>query len=188
MPSDRISYDTCRPVFPSPAGLITSMKPDGTPNVITLGEVFNLSIREPVIIGIAIAPMRYSHELISREGEFVANLPPASLWPRVWGCGQCSGRATDKFREFNLTPLPAVHVRPPLIAECVMNIECKVVKQELIGDHELFAGEVQAVHVSPEYVNKEGKLDPAKLSAVVMTGPGFFDLGEPLTGHQSSKG
>jgi hypothetical protein len=30
-----------RPVYPSPAGLVTSISEDGQPNVITLGEIFN---------------------------------------------------------------------------------------------------------------------------------------------------
>ena len=31
-----------RPVYPSPAALITSVSEDGCPNIITLGEVFNV--------------------------------------------------------------------------------------------------------------------------------------------------
>lgn len=181
MTNQRVSYNLSRPVFPSPTGLITSMKPDGTPNIITLGEVFNLSIRDPVIVGIAIAPARYSHELISKQGEFVVNLPPASLLAKVLKCGSVSGRDVDKFETVGLTPIPATHVKPPLIAECIVNIECRVLKVESIGDHDLFRGEVLAVHVSPEVCGDDGKIDPAKLSTVVMTGHGFFDLGEQLS-------
>jgi flavin reductase (DIM6/NTAB) family NADH-FMN oxidoreductase RutF len=180
MPTDRIAYDKTRPVFPSPAGLITSVKPDGRPNIITLGELFNLSICDPVVIGIAIAPARYSHELISSGMEFVANIPPADLWDKVLACGSCSGRDVDKFVAIGLTPLPASHVKPPLIAECVLNIECRVTKIECFGDHDLFAGEVLAVHANPDYCNAEGRLDPATLSTVVMTGAGFFGLGRKL--------
>ena len=82
--------------------------------------------------------------------------------------------------QIGLTPLAATHVKPPLIAECVLNIECKVVKIECYGDHDLFAGEVLAVHANPGFCNAQGRLDPAKLSTVVMTGAGFFDLGRKL--------
>lgn len=180
MVSERLRYSIYRPVFPSPAGLITSVDATGRPNIITLGEVFNLSIREPVIVGIAIAPARYSHKLISEQGEYVVNLPPAELMPKVWACGQVSGRTVDKFAQVGLTALPATHVAPPLIAECVVNIECRVLGIERIGDHDLFKGEVLAVHVSPEIVDADGRIDPTKLSAVVMTGAGFFGLGERL--------
>lgn len=184
MTTQRVSYSTFRPVYPSPTGLITSVDAHGKPNIITLGEVFNLSIREPVIVGIAIAPARYSHKLISEQREFVINLPPAELMPIVWGCGQCSGRDTDKFRRFGLTPIPATHVKPPLIAECPCNIECRVLSLQTIGDHDLFQGQVLAVHVSPEILDDNGRIDPKRLSSTVMTGCGFFALGEQLTTHR----
>jgi len=155
--------------------------PEGKPNIITLGEVFNISIREPVICGVAIRPATYSHGLIAGQGEYVINLPPADLLPKVWACGQVSGREEDKFESVGLTPLPANHVKPPLIAECIMNIECRVAGIQTIGDHDLFLGEVQQVHVSPEILGQDGSLDPEKLSTVVMTGCGFFELGEHLS-------
>jgi flavin reductase (DIM6/NTAB) family NADH-FMN oxidoreductase RutF len=159
---------------------VTSVKPDGSPNAITLGETFNLSIREPVIVGIAIAPERYSHELIREQGEFVVNLPPASLIAKVMACGSMSGRDHDKFTEVGLTPLPAEHVRPPLIAECPVNLECRLLDVQTIGDHDLFQGELLQHHVSPELLSDDGSFDPSKLSTICMAGGHFFDLGEHL--------
>ena len=182
MSLDRILYDPFRPVYPSPASLVTSTDAAGKPNIITLGETFNLSIRNPVIVGIAIAPERYSHTLISEQREFVVNLPPASLLPQVLQVGSMSGRDRDKFAEIGLTPLAATHVKPPLIAECPVNIECKLLFVQTIGDHDLFAGEVLAHHVDSAVLAENGKLDPAKLSTVVLAGGHFFDLGEHLKG------
>lgn len=180
MSMQRVSYAPTRPIFPSPAGLITSVDAAGRPNIITLGEVFNLSISKPVIVGIAIAPARYSHELISASGEFVVNLPPAELVERVIGCGRCSGRDTNKFERFGLTPVPATHVAPPLIAECPVNIECRVLCVQSIGDHDLFQGEVLAHHLSPELLDDEGRLVPERLSAVVFAHWCLFAMGEML--------
>ncbi len=139
-----------RPVYPSPAGLVTCADATGKPNIITLGEIFNLSIRDPVIVGIAIAKARYSHELISATGEYVVNLPTAKVLAAVDRCGSVSGRRTDKFSTFGLTPVPALHVTPPLIAECPVNIECRVRDILVIGDHDLFVGDVLAVHVDED--------------------------------------
>ena len=180
MTTDRIAYELYRPVYPSPTGLLTCVDVDGKPNIITLGEVFNLSIRDPVIVGIAIAPPRYSHELISRTGEFVVNLPTGDLLQKVLKCGGTSGRKTDKFAEIGLTPLPATHVKPPLIAECPVNIECKLLSVTTFGDHDLFAGEALIHHVSPEILDEDGNIDAAKLSTVVLAGGHFFGLGEHL--------
>ena len=174
---ERVIYDPARPVFPSPTALITSVDAEGKPNVITLGEAFNLSIRDPVIVGIAIAPGRYSHELISAQGEFVVNLPPADLLDRVLNCGQVSGREIDKFARFDLTPLPAKEVTPPLIAECPINIECRLLDVQTIGDHDLFQGEVLAHQVAPELLGDDGRIVRERLTAVVFAQWAFFEMG-----------
>ena len=182
MSHERVLYEPFRPVYPSPASLVTSVDAAGKANIITLGETFNLSIRSPVIVGIAIAPERYSHQLIREQGEFGVNLPSASLLPQVLQVGSMSGRDCDKFAAIGLTPLPATHVKPPLIAECPVNIECRLLFVQTIGDHDLFAGEVLAHHVDPDVLGENGRFDPAKLSTVVLAGGHFFELGEHLEG------
>ena len=54
----------------------------------------------------------------------------------VVGIGTCSGSDTDKFRKFGLTPAKAAAVKAPLIAECVANIECRVIDH--VAKHDLF--------------------------------------------------
>ena len=56
-----------RPVYPTPAGLVVSIDAKGKPNIITLGEIFNLSIRNPVWVGIAVHKGRYSYDLIKES-------------------------------------------------------------------------------------------------------------------------
>jgi flavin reductase (DIM6/NTAB) family NADH-FMN oxidoreductase RutF len=153
-----------RPVYPTPAGLITSVDGAGKPNIITLGEVFNISISRPVILGIAIRKERYSHELISETREYVVNLPTVDIAEKVLGCGRVSGRDVDKFERFDLTPLPATVVKPPLIAECPVNVECKVTGIQVIGDHDLFLGEVVAQHVDEDVLDENGKIVVERLN------------------------
>lgn len=157
--------DMFRPVYPTPAGLITSVDRDGKPNIITLGEVYNLSIRNPVIVGLGIAPQRYSHQLIKQTGEFVVNLPTSKIAREVDICGSVSGRVMDKFALTGLTPLSAKFVKPPLIAECPVNIECRLLEVLTIGDHDLFLGDVIAVHADEECLDEAGKLDYSKVDA-----------------------
>ena len=59
----KIQIPSQRPIYPTPAGLVTTVDGDGNPNIITLGQIYNLSIRKPVIVGLGIAPERYSHRL-----------------------------------------------------------------------------------------------------------------------------
>jgi flavin reductase (DIM6/NTAB) family NADH-FMN oxidoreductase RutF len=169
-----------RPVYPTPAGLITSVDADGKPNIITLGEVFNISITRPVILGIAIRKATYSHGLISQCGEYVVNLPTQAITEQVWTIGRVSGRSVDKFAETGLTPIPATMVTPPLIAECPVNIECKVIGIQEIGDHDLFLGEALTQHVDADLVDERGKIRIDSLNGFAFVLGEFWTLGEKI--------
>jgi len=177
-----------RPVYPGPAALVTSVAPDGQPNIITLGETFNLSIGEPVIVGIAIAKPRYSHALISLSGEFVVNLPTAGILEKVDRCGSVSGRDVDKFALLGLTPLPAAKVAPPLIAECPVNLECRLLGVEEIGDHDLFRGEVLVEHVDEDVLDEGGGICVEKLDVLCYLHGEYWSLGSRLGRHGFTRG
>lgn len=166
-----------RPVYPTPAGLITSVDRQGRPNIITLGEIFNISIEEPVILGIAVRKERWSHRLISETREYVVNLPTCAIAEQVWACGSCSGRDTDKFAETGLTPVPATRVRPPLIAECPVNVECRVIGIQEIGDHDLFLGEALIQHVDEAVCDADGRIDVDRLDAFALVQGQFRAVG-----------
>ncbi|MFH1922307.1 MAG: flavin reductase family protein [Planctomycetota bacterium] len=172
-----------RPVYPSPAALVTSVSEEGRPNIITLGEVFNVSISQPVILGIAIAKLRYSHELISATREYVVNLPTAGLVEAVDRCGSVSGREVDKFAAFGLTAVRAEKVAPPLIAECPVNIECRVLGIQEIGDHDLFLGEAVAEHVAEEALDEQGQILVDKLAPLCYLHSEYWSCGERLGRH-----
>jgi len=126
--------------------VLASCRHDGRSNLITLAWATPVSISPPMI-AIAIAPGRFSHDLIERSGEFVVNVPGSSLLQAVWHCGTVSGRDGDKFRSAGLTEEPASVVGAPLVAECFGHAECRVTDAPVAGDHTLFIGEVVAVAV-----------------------------------------
>jgi flavin reductase (DIM6/NTAB) family NADH-FMN oxidoreductase RutF len=170
-----------RPVYPSPAALITSVDAQGRPNVITLGEVFNVSIREPVILGIAIRPATYSHGLISETKQFVINLPSAAIMDKVDRCGMVSGRKIpDKLAAFDLTPIPSVKVRPPSIEECPVNIECELLQRITVGDHDLFLGTVVAMRVDSNNLGEGGEILSGSLDPLIYITGEYWSIGERI--------
>jgi len=176
----KVSITPSRPVYPSPAALVTSVDARGRANIITLGEAYNLSVRRPVIVGISIAKARYSHALISASREFVLNLPTTRILEAVDRCGTTSGREVDKFALTGLTPLPAHRVRPPLIAECPVNLECRVIDVQEIGDHDMFVGEVLVEHVDAEALDADGNIDVSRLDVLCFLNWEYWSLGERL--------
>ena len=150
------------------------------PNIITLAWVGTVS-SDPPMVGIAVRKERHSHRLIEESGEFVVNIPGDELLEATDHCGQVSGRDTDKFAATGLTPEPASEVKAPLIAECHVNMECKVREKLELGAHDLFLGEVVAVHVDEEYVDDSGRrVDYGKVKPFVLTFAEYRGLSEPL--------
>ncbi len=99
---------------------------------------------------------RYSHKLIEESREFVINIPTVDIVEKSWYCGTHSGRIVDKFKETKLTPIPAKHVKPPLIKECPINIECKVVEtmKPEYSAYTFFFGKALAIHADGREVSK----------------------------------
>lgn len=89
---------------------------------------------------IFIAPVRksrHTHSFIEETGEFTISLPiNTDLSAALAFCGSKSGRDYNKFKECNLTPVPAQKVGAPIIGECSVHYECKVIyKQDLIPEN-----------------------------------------------------
>ena len=107
--------------------LLVSMGKDGRPNVMTIGWLLlGRSYHENPIAVVAVRPARYTFKLLDEVEEFVIAVPTHELGESVAFCGEKSGRDVDKFKETRLTPVQSVHVKPPSIKECIINIECRI--------------------------------------------------------------
>jgi len=72
----------------------------------------------------------------------------------VVGIGTCSGLDTDKFAQFKLTPVPGKFVKPPLIRECLADIECQVI--DIVEKHNIVV--LQAVAAYLDTTRKEKRM------------------------------
>jgi flavin reductase (DIM6/NTAB) family NADH-FMN oxidoreductase RutF len=89
-------------------------------------------------LGLCLGPWNFSYAALVETGECVVAVPPANLLERVVDIGNCSGETLDKFAEFGLTPQAALEVKAPLVAECLYNLECRVVNRDLAGEYNFF--------------------------------------------------
>jgi flavin reductase (DIM6/NTAB) family NADH-FMN oxidoreductase RutF len=140
-----------RPVY------LVSCEHSGKKNIISVG-MFAYFSGKPTLVGVGIAPSRFSYGLIQKSGAYVVNVVDEKLIEAVTICGENSGRDVDKFELAKLTAVPASKVSAPLIEESPLSIECKVVQAIDVGDHVWFIGEVLAVHAREGYDWKDGLL------------------------------
>ena len=165
-------------LYPVPAVLV-SCGAGGRANIITLAWVGTLC-SEPPLVGIGVRPSRYSHGLIEETGEFVINVPSAEQVRWVDHCGVVSGRDEDKWAACGFTPAPAAEVQVPLIAECPVNIECRVQRVLSLGSHDLFIGQVVAVQVDEAVLDERGRFDFAQARPFAFLNGEYRQIGELL--------
>jgi flavin reductase (DIM6/NTAB) family NADH-FMN oxidoreductase RutF len=65
----------------------------------------------------------------------------------------------DKWAETGLTPLAATQVFPPLIGECPVNLECRVVEKLSLPSHSLFIAKVLVIHADKAVLNARDEVD-----------------------------
>lgn len=151
-------------LLPIPVVLVTSIGENGKSNIITIAWTGVMN-SEPPVVYVSVRPQgRHSYRLIKESGEYVINIPTAAQTRLVDYCGTISGSKVDKFKETGLTPVPATYVKAPLIAECPVNLECKVRQVVSLGSHDVFIADVLAVHYNEDALDDKGRPDPDKIS------------------------
>lgn len=135
---------------------------------------------QPPMTYISVRPSRYSYELLKETGEFVINLTPAQLVRQADWCGVRSGRDEDKFAACNLTPVRANHLDVPLIAECPVNLECRVKSVTPLGSHDMFLAEIVGVDIDEEYLDADGKLHMDRCGLACYMHGEYFEAGKKL--------
>lgn len=104
---------------------------------------------EPPIIGCVISNRNYSFNALKKTKECVINIPTVELVKQVVACGNTTGKKINKFNAFHLTPTSSSHVEPPLIAECYVNLECKIIDMKMVTKYNFFIFEVLKAWISP---------------------------------------
>lgn len=164
--------------FPLPVVLVTCSDGMGKPNIITITYVTGVN-EDPPMVGIAMRPQKYSNRLIRHSGEFVINVPTKDLLKEIDYCGTHSGRDADKFAETGMTTEKSAKLNAPSIKECPINMECRLVKVVNLPSHDLFIGEIVAMNVDEEFLNK-GMPDFSRIRFLLTTFLDYREIGEKV--------
>ena len=167
-------------VYPLPAVMVSCADKDGNHNIITVAWTGTVCTN-PAMAYISVRPERHSYKMIRESGEFVINLTTEKLAYATDWCGVRSGRDFDKFKEMKLTAEKAETLSyAPIIEECPVNIECKVVEVKELGSHHMFLAEVKTVRVEENYMNESGKFELNKTGLLAYSHGEYFGLGKTI--------
>lgn len=154
-----------------PGSLLVTQDAAGKPNVMAIGWVHIGFVWGLPVCIVYVRPSRHSYTCLEQVGQFTVNLPTADMTDAVNLTGTVSGRDQDKFAAANLTAVPARHVKPPIIDQCILHYECNVIHyNDLIpanlhrtvdqgcysdGDyHRCYFGEILATYGDPDALAK----------------------------------
>lgn len=151
-------------VLPTPAFLIGASV-DGKPNFMAAAwsGVVN---SDPPMISVAIRPSRYTHRGISQNSAFSVNVPSVALTRETDYCGIRSGSKVDKVAVCRFKVFYGKLDTAPLIEQCPINLECRVVQTLELGSHTLFIGRVEETHLSEDCLT-DGKPDIDKIRPMI---------------------
>lgn len=166
-------------VYPLPAVMVSCKRPGEKPNIVTIAWTGTVCTN-PAMLYISVRPERYSYDIIKETGEFVVNLTTKQLAKATDFCGVRSGRDVDKFKEMHLTEEPSKEITAPGIAECPVNIECKVREVLPLGSHHMFLADVKAVHVDEKYIDAGGKFHLNDSGLMAYSHGEYMTLGEMI--------
>ncbi|BBO80112.1 flavodoxin [Desulfosarcina ovata subsp. sediminis] len=162
-------------LFPTPSVLVGTVV-DGRPNFMTAAWC-GIASSKPPAISVAVRGERHTLKGILANGEFSINVPAAGMAADVDFCGIYSGRKVDKSTVFELFNGDLANA--PLVADCPVNLECRLRHTLDLGAHTLVVGEVIQTHVTESCLT-DGKPDAVKIDPLVYSpGSGYYQrLGE----------
>jgi flavin reductase (DIM6/NTAB) family NADH-FMN oxidoreductase RutF len=174
----KIQLPPSEALYPVPIALV-SCGDSNKANIITIAWC-GVVCSKPPMISISVRPSRHSHKIITQNKDFAVNIPREDQLEKVDRCGIVSGSSIDKFKACNFTMAPSSKIRSPIIKECPVNIECKVVKSLPLGAHDMFIGEVVAVHEDEDVLGKNGGIDFKKAGPIVYNRGEYWNLGAKI--------
>lgn len=136
---------------------------------------------DPPLFGVLISRKRFTHRLIQEAREFTVSflgLASVKLSARM---GRLSGFDVDKVREFQVKLAPPKILGTPFAEEAYVAFECRLADVRPTGDHDLFVGEVLAVHERPRCFTADGALNVHAVSPLLYLGGDFYVTLDPDT-------
>ena len=131
--------------YPEQVVLVTTRSRKGRANVMAVGWVASASGDPPMFV-LGIDAGSFTYRLIRETKEFVIAYPNERMGPEVLYAGTHHGHKIDKILQLRLKMQVGVMVKAPLVADAVVNFECKLVRIIKPGDCPLIIGRVVAAH------------------------------------------
>ncbi len=167
---------------PRPIALVSTLSEAGAPNLAPF-SFYNMVCGNPPIVLFCPTVRRTGGAKdtlanIRATREFVIATVTAAISEPMNRCAAELPAGRSEFEFSGLTPLPAAKVRPPLVGESPVNLECMLREVVSFGDGpgsgNVVFGEILAIHLADHVLGPDGFVDPHKLSTVGRLGGAHY--------------
>jgi len=142
--------------------LVTTLNEDGTSNVAPKSWISMMAFSPPILALGCNLEHWTARNILARE-EFVINVPGAELARIVWKSHELPH--PRPVEAAGLTPMPALKVKPPRVAECVAHLECILDRHLAYDDEVTLLGRIVAVLADEEAHEVEDPYEYLRLFA-----------------------
>jgi flavin reductase (DIM6/NTAB) family NADH-FMN oxidoreductase RutF len=186
--------------FGTPVVLISTVNPDGSANLAPMSSAWWLG--DSAMLGMGNSSQTSAN--LRRHGECVLNLASADLAGSVDRIALTTGRTEikpyrrdqgyvhvkDKFAHGGFTRQPSELVEPPRVAECPIQLECRVVEGRPFDENATgFQVRVLRTHVEDDLVIPGTHyVDPQRWDPLIMKFCEFFGGGENVRPSRLAEG
>lgn len=133
------------------AFLVVKSEDDEKINVMTIGWAAIGFMWKKPIMTVMVRNSRFTYHIIEKASSFTVNVPTDGLRETLNFCGSKSGRDFDKFKECNLTAIPAQKVDTLIINISGFHYECKIVYKSEINPDFLCKEYRESVYADNDY-------------------------------------
>jgi flavin reductase (DIM6/NTAB) family NADH-FMN oxidoreductase RutF len=158
--------------YPKVAAILT-VNAGGKKNAMAAAWHSAISFKPP-LYGVAVAPKRFTYQLIVKAGEFGINFVPFEAAELIASVGGSGGSEMDKFHKFNIAEEKPLKTSVPVLRDAYAAYECRLVDNKTYGDHAWMVGEIVAVHFTDDFFTAKGTLDLTKLNPALYLGAELY--------------
>jgi flavin reductase (DIM6/NTAB) family NADH-FMN oxidoreductase RutF len=150
----------------------------GKVNFMALDWVTRVNFSPPML-GICVNKQNATHDAILDSKEFSVNVPSVDMMEITDYTGLVSGKQVDKSSLFEV--FYGELKKAPMIKNCPITIECKVVETVNLPTNNFFIGEMINIYSEEKYLTDE-KPNYEKIKPFLLTMPDntFWSLGNPI--------
>lgn len=170
-------------VGPRPIAFASTLDGDGRPNLSPFSFFNVFGINPPILI---FSPSRrgrdnttkHTYENVKDVPEVVINVVNYDMVRKVSDASAEFPKGVNEFEMVGFTMQPSELVRPFRVRESPVQFECKVIQVIETGAGpgagNLVICEILRMHVNPEILNEQGRIDPHRIDLVGRLGGDYY--------------